>query len=75
MARTVKSKRRILTAGAGLAAFTAVEGLACGNPVEPRYHPTPEDVTPTATVAAPDTPDAAPPADGGGVAVPLPSAR
>jgi hypothetical protein len=73
MVRIVKTKRRILTAGAGVAAFTAVEGLACGNPVEPRFHPT--DVAPAATVSAPDAPDAAPPADGGEAAVPVPSAR
>jgi hypothetical protein len=28
-------KRRLLTASLGLAAYTAFEGLACGNPVEP----------------------------------------
>lgn len=32
-----RAKRRILTAGAGAAVFTALEGLACGNPVEPGY--------------------------------------
>jgi len=64
-----------LTAGAGVAAFTAVEGLACGNPVEPRYHPEPEGAAPPAQVAAPDTPDAAAPASDSGVAAPVPSAR
>ncbi|HZF52686.1 MAG TPA: hypothetical protein VE093_28720 [Polyangiaceae bacterium] len=32
-----RAKRRILTASAGAAVFTALEGLACGNPVEPGY--------------------------------------
>jgi len=30
-----RGQRRILSASVGLVAFTAVEGLACGNPVEP----------------------------------------
>jgi hypothetical protein len=40
-----KGKRRILTAGVGIAAITALEGLACGNPVAPsrhQYDPEPE---------------------------------
>ena len=28
-------KRQLLTAGLGLVAYTALEGLACGNPIEP----------------------------------------
>lgn len=31
-----RTRRRLLGAGLGLAAFTALEGLACGNPLEPR---------------------------------------
>jgi hypothetical protein len=54
-----KTKRRILTAGAGVVAFTAFEGLACGNPVAPAYenrpHPDPTvdtTATPPATATA-----------------------
>jgi hypothetical protein len=36
MRDTLKHKRRLLTAGLGIAAYTAFEGLACGNPIEPR---------------------------------------
>lgn len=36
MRKTSKSTRRILSAGVGIAAITALGGLACGNPVEPR---------------------------------------
>lgn len=35
-----RTRRRILTAGIGLAAVTALEGIACGNPVAPRCPPT-----------------------------------
>lgn len=37
MPERTRTKRRILTASAGAAVFTALEGLACGNPVEPAY--------------------------------------
>ncbi len=54
-----RAKRRLLTASIGVAAFTALEGLACGNPVAPRYERVPEptptaepDVAPTATASA-----------------------
>jgi hypothetical protein len=50
-----RTKRRILTAGAGVVAFTAFEGLACGNPVAPSYE-APRDeptVTPTTSTTAP----------------------
>jgi hypothetical protein len=30
-------RRRLLTAGVGVVAITAVEGLACGNPMEPAH--------------------------------------
>jgi len=30
------TRRKILTASLGIAAYTALEGLACGNPVAPR---------------------------------------
>ena len=57
-----KTKRRILTASAGVVAFTAFEGLACGNPVAPSYevprNDPPADVTATATATA--TPTATP---------------
>ena len=59
-----KTRRRILTASAGVVAFTAFEGLACGNPVAPSYEqrnqPTPE-VTATATTTTPATPPEAVP--------------
>jgi hypothetical protein len=45
------SKRKLLTAGLGVAVYTAFEGLACGNPVEPRC-PT-EMACPDARVDAP----------------------
>lgn len=35
MSDTKGTKRKILTAGIGIAAYTALEGLACGNPVAP----------------------------------------
>ncbi len=44
-----RTKRRILTAGIGVAAFTALEGIACGNPVAPRWETPPRaysDVAP-----------------------------
>lgn len=53
-----KTKRRVLTAGAGVVAFTAFEGLACGNPVAPSYEVPRNDPTTTATEA----PTTAPPA-------------
>jgi len=49
-----RTKRRILTAGAGAAVFTALEGLACGNPVEPPRNP------PKQTIEEPPAPSAAP---------------
>ena len=55
-----RNGRRLLTAGAGVAAFTAVEGLACGNPVHPRYDPLmdrPPQPTATTAVDAPDAGD------------------
>jgi hypothetical protein len=33
------TRRKILTAGAGIAVYTALEGLACGNPVAPGCPP------------------------------------
>jgi hypothetical protein len=41
------TRRKILTAGAGIAVFTALEGLACGNPVAPACPPSgcPEPAT------------------------------
>lgn len=52
------SKRRILTAGVGIAAITALEGLACGNPVAPRC--------PGHAHCVPDAPPSdAPPEDAG----------
>ena len=33
------TRRKILTAGAGIAVYTALEGLACGNPVAPACPP------------------------------------
>lgn len=53
-----KTKRRVLTASAGVVAFTAFEGLACGNPVAPSYEVPRNDPTATATEA----PTTAPPA-------------
>ncbi|MFO0613560.1 MAG: hypothetical protein U0414_13265 [Polyangiaceae bacterium] len=47
-----KTKRRILTAGAGVVAFTAFEGLACGNPVAPAYE-VPRDNPPADATAVP----------------------
>lgn len=44
--------RRILSAGTGMAAFTALEGLACGNPVSPRYEEQPDQAPPALTVPA-----------------------
>jgi hypothetical protein len=44
-----RTKRRILTAGAGAAVFTALEGLACGNPVEPGYYNGPISYEPPAS--------------------------
>jgi hypothetical protein len=35
--RRASARRRLLTAGVGVVAFTAVEGLACGNPMEPPH--------------------------------------
>ncbi len=35
MHETKRGRRRLLSIGAGAVAFTAIEGLACGNPVEP----------------------------------------
>lgn len=35
MSKPDRSTRRILSAGVGVAAITALAGLACGNPVEP----------------------------------------
>lgn len=37
MSEPKRTKRRLLSAGAGMVAITAVEGLARGNPVSPRY--------------------------------------
>lgn len=59
-----KTKRRILTASAGVVAFTAFEGLACGNPVAPSYevprNDPATDVTATATATtAPEAPPSA----------------
>ena len=61
-----RTKRRLLTAGLGVAAYTALESLACGNPVEPGC-PSCIDARVDArmdgpTVDAP-VPDAAPDAD------------
>ncbi len=53
------AKRRVLTAGLGIAAYTALEGLACGNPVEPRC-PTQRDCTPDARPVDAPPPDAGP---------------
>lgn len=39
MANSNPKARRILSAGIGVAALTALGGLACGNPVEPRCPP------------------------------------
>jgi hypothetical protein len=39
MDRSRGTRRKILTAGAGIAVFTALEGLACGNPVAPACPP------------------------------------
>ncbi len=39
MTKTHRGKRRILSAGIGIAAITALGGLACGNPVEPGCGP------------------------------------
>lgn len=59
-----KTKRRILTASAGVVAFTAFEGLACGNPVAPSYeiprNDPGTDVTATATATATAAPTTAP---------------
>jgi len=59
------TKRKILTAGVGVAAFTALEGLACGNPVAPKCptyescHAPPPEVIDAAPADA-GVPDAAP---------------
>jgi hypothetical protein len=37
MGEPKRVKRRILSAGAGMVTITALEGLACGNPVAPRH--------------------------------------
>lgn len=78
MGDILRSKRRILTAGLGAAAFTALEGLACGNPVEPRcpgsphcmssQPPEPEVVVPAADAAPAET---APATDAGAAPVPI----
>jgi hypothetical protein len=39
MSKTKGARRTILTAGAGIAVYTALEGLACGNPVAPGCPP------------------------------------
>jgi len=54
-----RTKRRLLTASVGIAAFTAVEGLACGNPVSPRYEQRPEPTPATEPALPPATDNSA----------------
>ncbi len=67
----MRTKRKILTAGFGIAAMTALEGLACGNPVAPACpshkscYPEEQPVTQPIDAAPADAgvPDVAPDAD------------
>jgi hypothetical protein len=74
MSKPKRMKRRILSAGAGMVAVTAVEGLACGNPVSPGYDmserynlPQEEDPSEATAASASASSDAttAPPPDAG----------
>jgi hypothetical protein len=57
MSKPERTKRRILTASAGVVAITAVEGLACGNPVAPRHDmPHEQDTVETAAPIETATP-------------------
>ena len=51
-----RTKRRLLAASAGVVAVTALEGIACGNPVAPPMREPPEQMVPPASVDAGATP-------------------
>jgi hypothetical protein len=54
MSNAKRTRRRLLSAGVGAVAFTALEGLACGNPLEPRC---PDGSTTCESDARSDAPD------------------
>lgn len=57
-----RTRRRLLTASAGVVAFTAFEGLACGNPVAPAYEKTATSQPSIAPTAPPPSSATTPPA-------------
>lgn len=63
--KTKQTKRRLLTASAGMVAITALEGIACGNPVAPPIEPPKPEPTTTAVVPPPADAGAATPLDSG----------